>query len=102
MIETVHINEVEQHSENIYEAIVVVAKRSRQINDEQKQLLIHEQDEYDEDYDSYEEEETPEIIQEEDFIRLPKPPIVALGEFLDGKLEVFYRDASRSEEAEST
>ena len=90
MIDTVDINKLEKEFENVYEAVVVLAKRARQINDDQKQLVAQEQEEYDEDYDAYDEER--EVIEERtNFIRLPKPTSVALEELEQEMLEFKYR-----------
>jgi len=32
MVETLDLSELNKHAENIYEAIVIIAKRARQIN----------------------------------------------------------------------
>ena len=50
MIETLSIREMESKADNIYEAIIVLSRRARQINNEQKQLISSEK-EYDDDYD---------------------------------------------------
>ena len=92
MIETISISEIEAKADNVYESVIVIAKRARQINDEQKQLLMSEQDEYDEDYDAIDEER--EIIPDEiNFLKLPKPSTIALQEFMEGKLEYYHRKA---------
>ena len=42
MVSTVPLEELEKHAGNIYEAIVVIAKRARQINDDQKRFIEQE------------------------------------------------------------
>ena len=51
MVSTIPLNEIEKHADNIYEAIIILAKRARQINDEQKRLYQQESD-YDEGYEA--------------------------------------------------
>ena len=97
MIDTVSISEIEAKADNVYESVIVIAKRARQINDEQKQLLMKEQDEYDEDYDPLIEEDSEIIASEGEYLKLPKPSAVALEEFLDGKLEYWYREIESDE-----
>jgi DNA-directed RNA polymerase omega subunit len=100
MIDTISISEIEDKADNVYESVIVVAKRARQINDEQKQLLQREQDEYDEDYDALIEEEGEIIPEEGEYLKLPKPSALALGEFMEGKLEYFYRETEEEESKE--
>ena len=96
MIKTMSIKDLETKATNIYEAIIVIAKRARQINDEQRQMTSSEK-EYDEDYDDYPDEEG--IIQaNESFVNLPKPALVSLEEFMDGKLKHDYEPSSETEE----
>lgn len=94
MITTLPLDEFEKHADNIYEAIIVLAKRARQINDEQKQLLHQE---VEEDYDDYD-EGLLEIKPNEDYVKLPKPTTIALEEFLNGKIEFGYKQREESAE----
>ncbi|MDZ7262429.1 MAG: DNA-directed RNA polymerase subunit omega, partial [candidate division KSB1 bacterium] len=57
MASTLSLSELEKYAENIYEAIVVIAKRARQINDEQKRLLGMEVEPEENTTEEYEEEE---------------------------------------------
>ena len=97
MIDTISTSEIEEKAENVYESVIVIAKRARQINDEQKQLLMKEQDEYDDDYDSLMEEEGEIIPNDGDYLKLPKPSAIALEEFMEGKLEYSYREIEPDE-----
>lgn len=97
MIKTLSISELENQADNIYEAIIVLAKRARQINNEQKQVLTQES-EYDDYYDNYEEEDTGEV-SEAKYEKLPKPSTLALDDFLSGKIKYEYRDSKDEEEA---
>lgn len=95
MIETLSIREIESRANNIYEAIVVLGLRSRQINDEQKQL-IHSEKEYDEEYDEYGEDEVS-LGSGEPYLRLPKPVEVSLEEFLTGQLHHNFVNADEAD-----
>jgi DNA-directed RNA polymerase subunit K/omega len=106
MVSTIPLDEVEKHSNNIYEAIVIIAKRARQINDEQKRLIEQETG-YDStldnvEADDYEDEndETPEERQTPPvkYIRLPKPTTIALEEMLSGKLNFRYIEKTEENE----
>ena len=96
MITTLSLREIEKHASNIYEAIIVLAKRARQINDEQKQLYQRD-GEYDS-YDDYDDDEFEINTEEIEYLRLPKPSSLALEELLSGKLEYSYRDAEGDDE----
>ena len=92
MSSTIPLSELEKLSGNLYEAIIVIAKRARQINEEQKSLIDieTEMDDSVDDYD-YEEEEMEE--QEEvmrKVIKLPKPTEIAIQEMLTGKIKWDY------------
>jgi len=98
MVNTISQDELQKHAYNVYEAIVVIAKRARQINDDQKRLIdletgydeANEQvvsDDLDEEMDEFAEEREPENTK---FLRLPKPTTIALEELLSDKLEYRY------------
>ncbi|MDZ7289609.1 MAG: DNA-directed RNA polymerase subunit omega [candidate division KSB1 bacterium] len=106
MASTLPLDELKKHSNNIYEAIMIIAKRARQINDEQKRLIEQEtgydssldnvnDDEHDEESsETPEERQTPPVK----YIRLPKPTTIALEEMLSGRLNYQYADKSAEEE----
>lgn len=95
MINTLSIGNLERHAENIYEAIIVIARRARQINNDQKQMVQRE--EFDEEeYDEYTEENLE--LYDSDYVRLPKPTTLALEEFSDGKIRFEYRSVSEEDE----
>ncbi|MFQ5824291.1 MAG: DNA-directed RNA polymerase subunit omega [bacterium] len=100
MIKTLPIKELEKYANNVYEAIIILAKRARQINDEQK-LLFHHDMEYDEDFEEEEEEESNRKVKEVKHINLPKPTTIALEEFLAGKIRYDYQDTSEEKEETS-
>jgi len=91
-VRTIPLKDFDQYVENLYEAIIIIAKRARQINDEQKtfieaELPIEDDDDYyNEEHNQQEEEKNTEIH----YIKLPKPTQVALGEMLAGKLKFEY------------
>jgi DNA-directed RNA polymerase subunit K/omega len=91
MSSTIPLSELEKLSGNLYEAIVIIAKRARQINEEQKSLIDIET-ELDESMDDYEEEEEVEEQEEvkRKVIKLPKPTEIAIQEMLSGKIKWDY------------
>ncbi len=105
MASTIPLEELKKHSSNIYEAIMVIAKRARQINDEQKRLIEQEtgydssmDDVNDDDTDDDNEAPEERQMQPVKYIRLPKPTTVALEEMLLGKLNFQYTVKSGEEE----
>ncbi len=86
MAETLPLDSLEKHAKNVYEAIILIAKRARQINELQKQVLDSEAEAYSQ-AEEYDEEGINTDIVEHQFLRLPKPSTIALQEFLEGKLE---------------
>ncbi len=105
MASTIPLEELKKHSSNIYEAIMIIAKRARQINDDQKRLIEQEtgydssMDDVNDD-DTDDDNDTPEErqIQPVKYIRLPKPTTVALDEMLLGKLNFQYAAKPGEEE----
>lgn len=92
MASTILLDDLEKFSENVYEAIIIIAKRARQINQEQK-LKIEQEIGLDDsildaiDDDDFEQERGEQLI-----IKLPKPTQIAMEEFLAGKLKYDYGD----------
>jgi len=91
MIKTLPIHEFDDRADNIYEAIIVLSKRARQINDIQKQELIQGR-EYDDEYDDFGDDEIVEEPGEIKYEKLPKPASVALEDFFSRKVRYEYRE----------
>ena len=85
---TYNKDEIEQPTENIYEAISIIAKRAEQINLDLKKELIEKLDEFATYNDSLEEvfENKEQIEVSKFYERLPKPHALAVQEWLDGKI----------------
>jgi len=99
MIKTLPIHEFDDMADNIYEAIIVLSKRARQINDLQKQELSQGR-EYDDEYDDFRDEEIIEDPSETKYEKLPKPASVALEDFFAKRFRYEYRE--KSDENEKT
>jgi len=84
-------NEIEAQTENIYEAISIIAKRANQINSDIKKELVDKLDEFATYNDSLEEvfENKEQIEVSKFYERLPKPTAMAVEEWLNGK--VYHR-----------
>lgn len=95
MINPLPLSQLEKYTTNIYEAIIVLAKRARQINDEQKQTLVNEADE---EYEDFDDEEVEIEAAKTDYVPLPKPTTLALAELLSGKIKFEYREQEEVEE----
>ena len=105
MSSTIPLSELEKLSSNLYEAIVIIAKRARQINEEQKSLIDIET-EMDESMDDYEDEDENEEIEEPEeikrkVIKLPKPTEIAIQEMLSGKIKWDYGVEQEIEERDN-
>jgi DNA-directed RNA polymerase omega subunit len=93
-IKPVDLREVEKNTSNIYEAVVVAAKRARKINDGNKMefstllnSMIGTTD------DDFEERENPDQMRLSiEFEKREKPHLQALGELTEGKVEYRYKE----------
>ena len=85
-------NKLDTPTENVYEAISIVAKRAIQINAEIKKELIEKLEEFATYNDSLEEifENKEQIEVSKFYEKLPKPHAVAVQEWLENK--IYYRN----------
>ena len=83
-------------TENIYETVMIIAKRANQIAQETKQELEAKLQEFavytDDQQEMVENEEQIEISRQ--YERMPKPTLIAAKEYEDG--ELYYNIAGRS------
>ena len=96
---TYNRNEIDQPTENIYEAISVISKRAEQINIEIRKELIEKLEEFVTYNDSLEEifENKEQIEVSKFYERLPKPQALAIQEWLESK--IYYRNTSEDNQA---
>jgi DNA-directed RNA polymerase subunit K/omega len=81
-IKPVSLRKIEEKSKNIYEAVVVMSKRARQINQERfEEQVIEESEELELDVL----DELPDI-KPEDYVEKEKVTTKAMDEFLEGKV----------------
>jgi DNA-directed RNA polymerase omega subunit len=96
MIQTLSLSELLKKTNNIYETIIIIAKRARQINEEQKKMLdteINEEEPVDENY--FEEDIDKIKLDRQKREPSTKPTTVALNEFLNGKLTYQYSPGTK-------
>ncbi len=95
----VDLKDLEKRTNNIYEAVIVAAKRARQVNDENRleyntilnPLSITTDDDF-------EEKENPEVLKTSlEFENRPKPHLIATQEILDDKIEYRYKEVDETE-----
>jgi DNA-directed RNA polymerase subunit K/omega len=95
---TRNINLLDNETNNIYQTVMIVAKRANQISVEIKQELNRKLEEFAYYTDNLEEvfENREQIEISKFYERLPKPTLIALQEFLDD--EIYYRMAETETE----
>ena len=91
---TYNRDQIENETQNIYEAISIISKRADQIKGDVKKELIEKLEEFATYNDSLEEifENKEQIEVSKFYERLPKPHASAIQEWLDNK--VYHRDSN--------
>ncbi len=86
------LRELDVETGNIYESLVIMSKRANQISNNVKEELHAKLSEFASSNDNLEEifENREQIEISKYYEKLPKPTLVAVQEFLDGK--VYYRN----------
>ena len=86
------LRELDVETGNIYESLVIMSKRANQISNNVKEELHQKISEFASSNDNLEEifENREQIEISKHYEKLPKPSLVAVQEFLDGK--VYYRN----------
>lgn len=92
------LDKLDRDSNNIYESVRVIGKRSNKIGQEMKQELNRKLEEFAYYTDNLEEvfENREQIEISKFYERLPKPTLISTQEFIDGKL--YYRKGTTAEE----
>lgn len=90
-------NKVDDKTNNIYEAISIIAKRSNQINTDLKKELVEKLEEFATHNESLEEvfENKEQIEVSKFYERLPKPHAIAMDEWLKDK--VYFRHTQQDD-----
>lgn len=91
-------NRIDAPTDNIYEAISVIAKRASQINTDIKKELLEKLDEFATYNDNLDEvfENKEQIEVSKFYERMPKPHALAVEEWLEGK--IYYRNTKAEAE----
>ncbi len=97
---TYNKNNISAPTENIYEAIAIIAKRATQINGDLRAELVEKLEEFATYNDSLEEvfENKEQIEVSKFYERLPKPTALAVEEWLNGKVYFRNPEDTQSEE----
>ena len=95
---TRNLNEIDNETENIYEAVAIISKRANQIGSELKEELNRKLEEFASYTDNLEEifENREQIEISKFYERLPKPTLIAVQEFMDD--QVYYRKPEAEEQ----
>lgn len=93
------LNQLDKDTNNIYQTVMIVAKRANQISVELKQELNRKLEEFAYYTDNLEEvfENREQIEISKYYERLPKPTLIATQEFLDD--DIYYRMSEPEVEA---
>ncbi|HPD53739.1 MAG: DNA-directed RNA polymerase subunit omega [Bacteroidota bacterium] len=94
---TRNLREYDRETGNIYESIVVIAKRANQISSDLKEELNSKLSEFNSASDNLEEvfENREQIEISKYYERLPKPTLISLSEFNEKK--IYHRNPAREE-----
>ena len=89
---TYNRNEIDEKTNNIYEAISIISKRAEQVNTDVRKELIGKLEEFATYNDSLEEvfENKEQIEVSKFYEKLPKPHAIAIKEWLEDK--IYYRN----------
>ena len=89
------VDKIAAQTGNIYESVVVISRRARQIAVNLKEELNNKLAEFATTVDNLEEvfENREQIEISKHYEKLPKPSLVAVQEFLDGK--IYYRNPAK-------
>lgn len=94
---TRNIHDLDKSTDNLYESLVIIAKRANQISNNMKEELHSKLAEFASSNDNLEEifENREQIEISKHYERLPKPTLIAMDEFLNDK--VYYRNPSKEQ-----
>jgi DNA-directed RNA polymerase subunit K/omega len=98
---TRNLSEMDKNTGNIYESVVIISRRADQISVEMKEELNKKLEEFASYTDNLEEvfENREQIEISKFYERLPKPSLLSMQEFIDGK--VHFKRAKNEEQTEA-
>ena len=92
----VSVEDLLKESSNIYEAVAIIARRSRQINDMQKRQIDSERENLPvvdiRDSEDFEDVEIDREALNRDYIKMPKPTRLAMEEMRENKINWRYKN----------
>ncbi|NQT24318.1 DNA-directed RNA polymerase subunit omega [candidate division KSB1 bacterium] len=98
----VSLDDLMQDKRNIYETVVVMSKRSRQVIDEQKRLIDKDRDNEPQietrDTEEFEDVEIDREALMREYTKYPKPSRVAMNEMVADKIKWEFPEKSESSE----
>ena len=91
------VRQLDTKTDNIYESLVIIAKRANQISNNLKEELNGKLSEFASSNDNLEEifENREQIEISKHYERLPKPTLIAMDEFLNDK--IYFRNPSKEQ-----
>ena len=91
------VRQLDVKTDNIYESLVIIAKRANQISNNLKEELNGKLSEFASSNDNLEEifENREQIEISKHYERLPKPTLIAVDEFLNDK--IYFRNPSKEQ-----
>lgn len=91
------VRQLDKTTGNIYESLVIIAKRANQISNNIKEELHSKLSEFASANDNLEEvfENREQIEISKHYERMPKPTLIAIDEFLNGK--VYFRNPAKEQ-----
>jgi DNA-directed RNA polymerase subunit K/omega len=97
---TRNIHDLDKQTGNVYQSVMVIAKRANQIAEEIKEELDKKLEEFSSYTDNLEEvfENQEQIEISKFYEKLPKPTLYAIEEFLNGELEFEIPDEETTKE----
>ncbi len=92
------LRELDKATDNIYESLVIIAKRANQLSNNVKEELHQKLSEFASSNDNLEEvfENREQIEISKHYEKMPKPVLVAIQEFTEGK--VYYRNPAKEQQ----
>jgi len=95
--ETRDLRQIDIHTGNLYQSLSIISKRANQISTELKAEINDKLADFNTVTDSLEEvmENREQIELSKQYERMPKPTLLALQEFMDGK--IYYRIPSEED-----
>lgn len=94
---TRNVHDLDRATDNIYESLVIIAKRANQVSNNMKEELHGKLAEFASSNDNLEEifENREQIEISKYYERLPKPTLIAIDEFLNTK--VYHRNPAKDQ-----